>query len=351
MILGIDTSNYTTSVAVVSKEQQLLFDQRTVLRVEEGERGLQQSAAVFQHLQNLPGLLAAALSEYRGEITGVCYSAKPRSLVDSYMPVFRVGEGFAQTVAATLGVPLYASTHQEGHIMAGLWSAGYEPTGPFLAMHLSGGTTDLLMVEPVANGFKIETLGSSSDLHAGQFVDRIGVKLGLPFPAGPALEELAQGAWVEAEVNEGLTVTGLEDRGRESAIESSTNLDAGQVVNHPGQHPLITLPSSVSGYTISFSGPCSAAERAIDSGEDSGLVAFAVFRCIANSTEKVLKRAIAETGLKQILFVGGVASNQLIKTRLQRLTHPAIGAKLYFAEPRYSRDNAVGIGVLGHLFS
>lgn len=307
MILGIDTSNYTTSAAVVSKGQQLLFDQRTILAVAEGERGLQQSAAVFQHLQNLPPLLEAALAAHREEITGVCYSARPRPFEGSYMPVFRTGEGYARAAAAALGVPLWATTHQEGHIMAGLWSAGFQPVGTFLAMHLSGGTTDLLRVEPMKAGFAIETLGSSSDLHAGQFVDRIGVKLGLSFPAGPALEALASGG-----------------TGR------------------------VGVPSSVTGYQISFSGPCSAAERQIETGAAGAEVAWAVFRCIANAAEKVLKKAMDETGLSDVLFVGGVAANRLIRQRLNERLVPASGrVRLFFAEPCYSRDNAVGVGLLG----
>lgn len=339
MILGIDTSNYTTSVAVVSREQQLLFDQRTVLKVAEGERGLQQSAAVFQHLQNLPGLLTAALTAYP-EIRCVCYSAKPRPMEGSYMPVFRAGEGFAQTVAAAMKVPSVAATHQEGHIMAGLWSAGFRPTGPFLVMHLSGGTTDLLHVEPVKRGFAIKALGSSSDLHAGQFVDRIGVKMGLPFPAGPALEILARGAKGDGE-------TAL-------AGQSHTENPMGTAPAISGKEAEMSsyslqLPSSVSGYTISFSGPCSAAERQIGRGADPVWVAFAVFRCVANSVEKVLKKAMAETGLREVLFVGGVAANQLIRQRLiDRLSPSSLrNVRLYFAGSDYSRDNAVGIGLLG----
>lgn len=313
MILGIDTSNYTTSVAVVSKEQQLLFDQRKILDVPVGERGLQQSAAVFQHLRNLPEILKPALSEFRDQLTAICYSDTPRPIEGSYMPVFKVGGGYAQTLATALDLPLRKSTHQEGHLAAGLWSADLTPGGPFLAMHLSGGTTDLLRVEPYPGGFRIELLGSSSDLHAGQFVDRIGVKLGMGFPAGPTLENLAH------ERND------------------STN-DGNRV----------SLPSSVDGYTISFSGPCSAAERHLDRGAEPSDVAFSIFRCIANSVEKVVTAAVEETGLKEILFVGGVAANGLIKERLRhRLEHPAVGARLYFAEPRYSRDNAVGVGVLG----
>ncbi|AZR73537.1 O-sialoglycoprotein endopeptidase [Anoxybacter fermentans] len=311
MILGIDTSNYTTSVAVVSKEQQLLFDKRIVLNVPEGKRGLQQSEAVFQHLKNLPDLLEKVLDKYRASITGICYSMKPRPIEGSYMPVFKVGEGYARAVAKALGVPLYPSTHQEGHLAAGLWSVGFMPKGPFLAMHLSGGTTDLLRVEPYKGGFRIELLGSSGDLHAGQFVDRIGVMLGLKFPAGPALEELAR----KQKLGDG-----------------------------------IRLPSSVEGYMVSFSGPCSAAEREIRAGVEPEKVAFAVFRCIANSVEKVLLKAIEKTGLKEVLFVGGVAANSFIKERLiRRLEHPAVGARLYFAKPHYSRDNAVGIAVIKFL--
>ncbi len=309
MILGIDTSNYTTSVAVVCDKQQLLFDQRKILNVKPGERGLQQSEAVFQHTQNLPGLLEKALTQYRDQITGICYSKKPRPIEGSYMPVFRVGEGAARMIAAALDVPLYESTHQEGHLAAGLWSAEFKPSGSFIAMHLSGGTTDLLLVKPNKGGFQIDLIGSSNDLHAGQFVDRVGVKLGLSFPAGPALEELA------------------------SKCNKNTQ---------------VSLPSAVNGYSVSFSGPCSAAMRLVDAGELPEEVAFAVFRCIANSVEKVLLSAIREMGLKEVLFVGGVAANQFIKERLkQRLEHPAVGARLYFAKPEHSRDNAVGVGVLG----
>ncbi len=309
MFLGIDTSNYTTSIAVVSEEKQLLFDQRQVLKVEFGERGLKQSEALFQHVQNLPLLLDEALVKFQGSFKGVCYSQKPRPIEGSYMPVFRVGEGAARILAPALGVPLYISTHQEGHLAAGLWSARFKPTGSFLAMHLSGGTTDLLLVQPHLGGFQIDLLGSSSDLHAGQFVDRVGVKLGLSFPAGPALEKLAQNS---------------------------------------SKYLKVSLPSSVDEFSVSFSGPCSAAMRQVESGALPEEIAFAVFRCIANSVEKVLLLAIRKTGLREILFVGGVASNRFIKERLkQRLEHPAVDVNLYFAKSEYSRDNAVGVGLLG----
>lgn len=312
MILGIDTSNYMTSVAVVSREQQLLFDQRLLMTVKRGERGLQQSAAVFQHLKNLPTILEQVF-RHRWQLQGISYSSQPRPIKGSYMPVFQVGTGYAKTLASALDLPLISTSHQEGHLFAGLWSSGFSPTNPFLTIHLSGGTTDLLRVQPGNESYQIACLGGSQDLHAGQFVDRIGVKLGLNFPAGPALESLAKKSQIAVD---------------------------------------LTIPAAVKGYEISFSGPCSAAERHIDSGARPAEVAFAVFRSITNALEKVLRKAIEETGIKNILLIGGVAANSLIKERLRRrLSPPSIGARLYFAKAQYSGDNAVGVALAGSYLS
>ena len=104
------------------------------------------------------------------------------------MPVFTAGTGFARAIAASLRVPFFGTSHQQGHVRAAMEGAGALP-GEFLALHLSGGTTEVLHVRP---GLKIALLGGSNDLHAGQLVDRVGVRMGLPFPAGPALEALAR---------------------------------------------------------------------------------------------------------------------------------------------------------------
>jgi N6-L-threonylcarbamoyladenine synthase len=313
MILGIDTSNYTTSVCLLDREGSILKEGRVLLSVKEGERGLQQSTALFQHVKNLPGLLEE-LGPLRG-LAAVAVSAKPRPLEGSYMPVFLAGESVARAVSATHGVPLFRTTHQEGHISAGEGSAGEVDADEFLAVHLSGGTTDLLRVKRKADGYQIDELGRSVDLHAGQLVDRVGVALGLPFPAGPHLEKLA------------------------SLAERSDRAES------------VTLPVSVRGYDLSFAGPASAAMRLIAQGEDRALIARAVERCIAKGLEKVLRSAVKETGLSHVLIVGGVAANGFIRARLrERLEHPAVNAKLYFAKPAYSTDNAYGVARLG-LFS
>lgn len=306
-VLGIDTSNYTTSLCLCDEQGQIVREERRLLRVEEGERGLQQSAALFQHVQNLPELMEK-IGVLPATLAAVCVSTRPRRRDGSYMPVFTAGSGLGRSLAASFGVPFLETSHQEGHIAAGEGSAGEVPADHFLAVHLSGGTTDLLDVKRLPDGYEIEELGTSVDLHAGQFVDRVGVALGLPFPAGPHLEQLA----------------------KESTDES------------------VTLPSPVNGYNLSFAGPESAAMRLIAAGTNRADVARAVERCIAKGLEKTLRKAVAELGIKHLLIVGGVAANAYIRERLKhRLEHRAVQAQLYFALPRYSTDNAFGVARLG----
>ena len=189
--LGLDTSNYTTSAAV--------FDGRDgsnagrLLDVRPGELGLRQSDALFQHTKRLPQMLEQLAEQgLLQNLAAVGASTAPRRVEGSYMPCFLVGSSQGQSLSAALGVPFYAFSHQEGHLAAAAWSAGHMELleQPFLAWHLSGGTTELLHVEPEGEAWKCEILGGTSDISAGQLIDRTGVLLGLPFPAGKALDEL-----------------------------------------------------------------------------------------------------------------------------------------------------------------
>lgn len=282
-------------------------DARRLLAVPAGEIGLRQQAALFQHWQNLPELLGQIVSALGGPIAGIAFSSGPRREKESYLPVFTAGTNLARSLAAVLKVPTFGFSHQEGHLAAGQLGAAGPQERLFLAVHLSGGTTELLKVEQDGPGFKVTPLGGTLDLNAGQFVDRVGVALGLPFPAGPQLEALAR-----------------------------TAQDA------------LTLPSFARGYDVSFSGPTTAALRLLEQGKDKGAVARAVFACIARTLEKVLRPAVLATGIQAVLLVGGVAGNSLLRALLcARLEHPAVGARLFFAPPHLSTDNAVGIAWLG----
>lgn len=303
--LGVDTSAYTTSVAVVDEQGVLQWEARKVLDVPSGERGLAQSEAFFQHVQNLPRLVEQVPGHLWANLAGVGVSTAPRPVKGSYMPVFTAGYCVASSLATGLRLPLYPTSHQEGHLAAGI-ASGKLTDKQFLAIHLSGGTTELLRVEKKEPGkIEIELLGGTTDLHAGQFVDRIGVRLGLPFPAGKELERLAQGADTEA---------------------------------------ASLLPSAVRGFEVSFSGVESAAQRLIDQHTPPAQVARAVEGCVARTIAKLLQAGIEKTAINLCLIVGGVASNQFIRSELARRL--ARKAKLYWAEPDWSRDQAIGVALL-----
>lgn len=308
VMLGIDTSNYRTSLCLAQEDGRIVAEAKRLLKVKEGKRGLQQSEAVFQHVMNLPEL-SEQMKWMDYEIEAICVSEKPRPVDQSYMPVFKVGEGLAKSLATYLRVPLHLTTHQEGHIAAGEYTAAERPAeNRFVAVHLSGGTSEVLLCERHAAGYAIEKVGETIDLHAGQLVDRIGVALGMTFPAGPELEKLATQSTGEFRVS-----------------------------------------SAVDGLTFSFSGPEASLLRALEAQKASHAdIARATEQCIANTLEKALRNAVEQGLPKEILIVGGVAANQYMRERLlKRLEHPAVKAKLFFCDPVYSGDNAYGVAMLG----
>ena len=303
--LGIDTSCYTTSLALAS-EGAIVASVRRLLTVEQGERGLQQSKGVFQHVNRLPELFDQLLAEApEARIDAVCVSARPRDQEGSYMPVFVAGHSFARGIAAALRVPLYETSHQQGHVRAALVDSSVPEGGPFLALHLSGGTTEVLSVQP---DLSITLLGGSGDLNAGQLVDRVGVALGLGFPAGPALEALA----VKGEARS-------------------------------------AFPLAASNGSVSFSGAEAQAMRLIKSGtarpED---IAAEVYSYLARAVARLIRDGQAQTGAKHVLVSGGVASSALLRTLLPaRLKRQDIRIGLHWGRPELSGDNACGVALIG----
>jgi N6-L-threonylcarbamoyladenine synthase len=301
----LDTSAYTTSAAVVDEQGNLVWETRKVLDVPLKETGLAQSAAFFQHIQNLPGLTDALPPEIWRDLRAVGVSVTPRPVPGSYMPVFTAGTAAARMIAAARELPLFQTTHQEGHIAAGLATASSLAREPFLAVHLSGGTTELLRIQCLGAGkIQIERLGGTTDLHAGQFIDRVGVRLGTPFPAGKHLERLASEASPEA---------------------------------------ASWLPSSVKGLEVSFSGVETAAARLLAQGKGKADVARAVEGCIARTVAKLILRGKKDTGRRKVLIVGGVAANQFIRQEIVRRVE---NMEFYWAKPELSSDNAVGVALL-----
>ncbi len=318
LILGIDTSNYTTSLCAVDADQgELRAEVRRLLPVQHGQRGLRQAEALFFHVRRLPELMAElmnqlSLSKNSHLWAGVGVSVRPRPLSNSYMPSFAAGESFAQTFASALGLPVLRSSHQEGHLAAAEYFLP-EIEDLFIGVHLSGGTSDVLVARRTVWGYAITPFGEGIDLHAGQFVDRVGVSMGLPFPAGPHLERLAM------------------------LSENSTKF---------------RLPSHVKGACMSFSGPCTAALRAESNGVPHSVLARAVEDCLVNSLLKAIVFVHAKVPeVNNCIVVGGVSANIHLRDRLRhRLVIQAPELKVLFAPPAYSSDNALGVATLAYRF-
>ncbi len=293
--LGIDTSNYTTSVAAVGD---VFINERKIIDIKEGMRGIRQSDGVFVHLKELPKLFSKLDIDMKS-VSAVGVSTKPRNAEGSYMPVFLAGENFAKVIAKSLGVPMFEYSHQDGHIMAGILSQNAQELleGPFFAVHLSGGTTEILECEYKENRFDVRVVGGTKDISAGQLIDRLGVALGMKFPCGKELDNLSLSC---------------------------------------SKPPIKFKPSVKDGY-INFSG-IETKLLSMKDTEDSGLLAKTVLAFIGKS----LTEAINYHKPKKVLFVGGVASNTLLRECFEN----EIDAKTYFASKELSCDNAVGIAEL-----
>ena len=187
VFIGIDTSNYTTSVAAADSSGSVIANVRRLLEVEKGKKGLRQSDALFQHWNVLPELLTPLLEEYRGRIAGICAASRPRPVEGSYMPVFTAGTNIGKTVAAALGAEYIETSHQEAHFYAAAYKSGINTEKPVIMAHLSGGTLEFIL----RDGDRYELIFGTNDISYGQLLDRLGTDLGYPFPSGKYIDEAA----------------------------------------------------------------------------------------------------------------------------------------------------------------
>ena len=298
-VIGIDTSNYTTSIAFLDGLQGENCGK--LLPVKQGELGLRQSDAVFAHIKGLPELSGRLFSRIQGgTIKAVGVSTRPRAVEGSYMPCFLVGYSHAKLLSEAFHVPLVEVSHQQGHIAAALWSAGRLELmdGPFLSWHLSGGTTELLLAEPEGRNVKCTKIGGTTDISAGQLIDRTGQLLGLPFPSGRHLDVLSG----EAE---------KKDRFRVKCENSS----------------------------FSLSGMQNKVTRYFEQGNSPADTAAFALRCVAGAVYQATEQALKAYPGLPVLFSGGVASNSMLREWMAPLVP-------IFAQPQYSTDNAMGVAVL-----
>ena len=300
--VGFDTSNYTTSAAVCTEEGKIIANIKAPLPVKEGECGLRQSDAVFAHVKNLPTVtqsLREAILPY--DVKAVGYSACPRQAEGSYMPCFLAGRAVAEAFAAGLQIPTVPCSHQDGHIMAAVYSCGASEQllkQPFVAFHVSGGTTEMLYVTPQEASFSVELIGGTADLNAGQAIDRVGVMMGLHFPCGREMESLAA------------SYTGSLPTPRICVRDGFCNL----------------------------SGLQNLAEKMWIMDQDPAKVSAYVFSFIAKTLRGMTKGCDARFGTSiPIVYAGGVMSNRFLQGELGKRENT------YFAEPQFSADNAAGV--------
>jgi N6-L-threonylcarbamoyladenine synthase len=287
---------------------------------------MRQSDAVFFHTKQLPEVIGDLFSQnpkVKANIHAVGVSSRPRNLEGSYMPCFYAGVSVAVGIAETAGIKLFETSHQVGHILAAavgsLSDSGDNHTTarkklslikkPFIAFHVSGGTTDCLYVTPHDSEIiKCSAICQSADLKAGQAVDRVGVMLGLKFPCGKALEQLAMNSDKRYKINVKLKdgnahFSGLENKCRRMLSEGEN-------------------PCDIARYCLSY---------------------------IATAVVRMTEFALSQYNeCLPLLYCGGVMSNKFIR---DILTERFGIDNTIFCPPEFSSDNAVGTAVYAYLKS
>lgn len=302
VFLGIDTSCYTSSIAVADENENILINIKKQLAVEKGHRGLRQSDGVFQHIKNLPDIFSQTIA--CKDIRCVAASTRPRPQPGSYMPVFVAADSFGRTIAQAKDAAYIASTHQHAHIYAAMIGKSLE-SGDYIALHVSGGTTEVLKIT-LANGFveNISLIGGTLDITAGQLIDRIGVKIGLDFPSGAQMEKLAKASQ---------------------------------------DHMPFKLPVRVSGCGANLSGAEAWALKAADNGMEKAQICRSVFGCVCATLTGLIKNACEKEGIRRAILFGGVCSSEIIK---EYITEELKEIQTFFADKEYAGDNAAGLAIL-----
>ncbi len=306
--LGIDTSAYTTSIAVVDEKNNIVFDSRKILRVKRNKKGLRQQEAVFQHLNNLPTMIDVLTSEIEIEkLSTIAVSNRPRNIEGSYMPVFVVGKGQAYIISKLLNIPYKEFSHQEGHIAAAMMNSEFAKKDKFLAFHLSGGTTELLIVENRKENLNIDLIGGTLDISVGQLIDRIGVELGYLFPCGKQLDQLSK---------------------------------SGSIIS-------LKYPVSTKSTWANFSGMENFLKKLIKEDEyEYKHIIKTMFYTIGLTLEKIILSACIEENINDVVLIGGVSSNSFIgEYLLHKLERK--GINIFIPNGKLCTDNGVGIAYFG----
>ncbi len=291
--LGIDTSAYTTSM-VVMEDYNIIYKNKIMLKVKKGTVGLRQTDAFFKHSDNLDVIFNDLVKKIDlKKIDNIVVSTRPRNVEGSYMPVFQAGERFSNILSKSLNIPLLKLSHQENHIYAALYENGYIPS--FVAVHISGGTTEILDVNLEKNS--IEILSKTLDLSFGKLIDRMGVYMGFDFPSGK---------YMPTEKTD-----------------------------------LYPLKKSIKNFDFNISGIENKLKLYFDRDNNKEKISYSLFTYISNIIIEIIDKLNVD---KKIIMTGGVSCNKIIREHLS--IH--YKDRILFTSPEFSADHAVGNAYYGN---
>ncbi len=318
LYLGIDTSNYKTSVSIVDENWNILFNRSEFLDVKAGEKGLRQSDAFFMHSNKLPEFIEDAFSVVDPRaIAAIGVSTRPRRVEGSYMPCFLAGYNLAKELGSVLSIPVHQFSHQEGHAAAVMSEQPELFDQRTILFHLSGGTTEYLVCKPDCSGFMMEIVGGTKDISYGQLLDRVGVKMGLPFPSGKYLDDIAVYSDISSATSDQISKT----------------------------KQLITK-QKIEDCHFNLSGLETKLTRYIDinPGEiETNLMIRYLFGMIADMLLQSAYELKDKFNIETVLMAGGVSASKYIRNRIKERDNTN---SIVFCAPELSGDNAVGVAVL-----
>lgn len=312
IVLGIETSCDETGVALYDHEKGLLADtlySQVAMHSEYG--GVVPELASRDHIRKLLPLVSETLKLANltaSDIDAVAYTAGP-GLVGALM----VGAATGRSMAMGWGVPAIGVHHMEGHLLAPMLE-DHPPAFPFVALLVSGGHTQLVKVEGIG---QYQLLGESLDDAAGEAFDKAAKMLGLDYPGGPLIAKLAEKG----------------DRSR---------------LRFP--RPMTDRP----GLDFSFSGLKTFTMNTIRDHKVDGLLSEKDKADIAAAFEEATvdtlaikcRRALQQTGLKQLIIAGGVSANQRLRDGLEKMVKKE-KSQLFYARQEFCTDNGAMIAYAG----
>lgn len=307
-VLGIETSCDETGIAVYDSEAGLLANQLySQVKLHADYGGVVPELASRDHVRKTIPLIQAALKEAgltAQDIDGVAYTAGP-GLVGALL----VGATIGRSLAFAWDVPAVPVHHMEGHLLAPMLEDN-PPDFPFVALLVSGGHTQLISVTGIG---EYTLLGESIDDAAGEAFDKTAKLLGLDYPGGPLLSKMAA---------------------------------QGVAGRFTFPRPMTDRP----GLDFSFSGLKTFAANTIRGNDSDPQTHADIARAFEDAVVDTLaikcKRALDQTGFKQLVMAGGVSANRTLRARLEEVMTKR-GGKVFYARPEFCTDNGAMIAYAG----